>query len=31
MDPRQTFNMILLSRIPPLFPFALINYAYALT
>eukprot|EP01051_Picozoa_sp_SAG22_P018407 SAG22_NODE_3090_length_1949_cov_2.245405_1_plen_334_part_00 len=31
LQPRQTFLMITLSRVPPLFPFALINYAYALT
>ena len=27
LEPRQMFLMILLSRVPPLFPFALINYA----
>ena len=31
LEPRETFLLIFLSRVPPLFPFALINYAYALT
>ena len=31
LEPRETILLIFLSRVPPLFPFALINYAYALT